>query len=296
MDDSSDEEDIPLSDLEADLEDYENEDDLTSDEDDEDNEDITEQEDGTSKLEDDGDLFEVEPTKKTKTKTTTTSSNLQEAQVLFSQYLEVLRAPSHTNLNLKERMTLSGTLRVESQKKCVMKTLGELIQIRGFKVNTSIVLQTFKTVDSIISTNSKGYILLILYINSKLSIQLSREIDQCIEKEKKIRQIVIVTSEGITPVAKKLLMVNKCNIQFFNHLELVVNYTQHKLVPVQNKLSDKETTEKLKKYNLTTQQLATMNRVDPIVKFYGWKVGSVIQCIKKLGLSMESYETLRIIK
>jgi DNA-directed RNA polymerase subunit H (RpoH/RPB5) len=291
MDNSSEDEpdllDIDLS------EDYDDVDDITPEEEEEEEEDMvddTKQEEEEEEEEE----YAPPPPKKTKQKASAPSTH-NNTQDLFSQYLEVLRAPPFTSLQLKDRMKLCNS-QTDSQKTCVMKTIGELIQTRGFKIDTSLKLQNFKTVDSIISTNPKGHILLILYANSKVSIQLSREIDQCITNDKKIRQIVIVTSEGITPIAKKLLMINKCNVQFFHHLELIVNYTKHKLVPFQKKLEDHEIQEKLKKYNLTKQQLATMDRTDPIVKFYGWKTGSIIQCIKNLGLSMESYETLRLVK
>ena len=292
MDNSSEDEsdllDVDLSDAEN----YDDEDDITPEEEDE--EDTVEDTKLEEEEEEEEEEYAPPPAKKTKQKISTPFTHNSSTHDLFSQYLEVLRAPPFTSLQLKDRMKLCNS-QTDSQKTCVMKTIGELIQARGFKIDTSHKLHHFKTVDSIISTNTKGHILLILYANSKVSIQLGREIDQYITNDK-IQQIVIVTSEGITPIAKKLLMINKCNVQFFHRLELTVNYTKHKLVPFQKKLEDHEIQVKLKKYNLTKQQLATMNRTDPIVKFYGWKAGSVIQCIKNLGLSMESYETLRLVK
>jgi DNA-directed RNA polymerase subunit H (RpoH/RPB5) len=290
MDDSSEDEPDLLDDLDvSDAEDYDDEEDVSPDEEDVEEEDMV-----------DDTILEEEyasppPPKLNKPKTTTLLSH-NSTQDLFSQYLEVLRAPPFTSLQLKDRMKLC-TSQTDSQKTCVMKTIGELMQTRGFKIDTSMLLPKFKTADCIFATNTKEHILMILYANVKVSIQLSREIDQCITNNTKIRQLVIVTSEGITPIAKKLLMITKsCNVQFFHFMELIVNYTKHKLVPFHKKLEDKEIQEKFKKYNLTKQQLATMDRTDPIVKFYGWKAGSIIQCIKKLGLSMESYESLRLVK
>ena len=208
---------------------------------------------------------------------------------LFQQYIHVLHKPPTINVSLRSRMT------EDSQKQSIMATIAELILARGFTSHRKPQVPIVKGVNVITAYNKKDKWLVIFYVSSKLSIHIARDIHACLEQyTDHVAQVVVVTAAGVTSVAKHTLSFE--NLQVFEHTELVVNYTKHKLVPDQKALSRTETDKVLHRYHLKKSQLPTMARYDPIAKFYGWTPGTVIRCTKRLGQAMEEYISYRVVR
>ncbi len=102
------------------------------------------------------------------------------------------------------------------------------------------------------------------YINKKLVVSTANE-------------LIIIVKENITPRVTNILQVMESNVQLFCMDELLINITEHQLVPKHELLSDEQKTQLLTFYKCNENDFPAILDTDPIVKYYNWKVGS---CIK----------------
>lgn len=71
-----------------------------------------------------------------------------------------------------------------------------------------------------------------------------------------------------------------CEIELFYQSELLVNITEHELVPKHQVLTDEEKHELLKKYRVKDTQLPKIQVEDPIARYYGVKRGQVMKIVR----------------
>jgi len=94
---------------------------------------------------------------------------------------------------------------------------------------------------------------------------------------------IIVTQAHITPAALKIVpaVASDVRIETFQVVDLLVNITQHELVPTHSLLSRTEKMALLKRYRLKETQLPRIQFADPVAKYYGLKRGQVVKIIRK---------------
>ena len=106
---------------------------------------------------------------------------------------------------------------------------------------------------------------------------------------------IIIISGQLAPQAKqKLQEINtEIQIECFSVSELVVNITEHELVPKHILLTDKEKKQLLDRYKIKEYQLPKILTTDPVARYYGLKRGDVVKIVR-VSETAGRYITYRI--
>ncbi len=132
----------------------------------------------------------------------------------------------------------------------------------------------------------------------KLGTDHVREYKTRMDKESATHGIIIEDG-GLTPHGKATIMAintdgSNVHIQTFKEAELLVNITDHVLVPKHVLLTPPQVEELLKRYNLKRQQLPRIQLNDPISRYYGLVRGDVVKIIR-LSETAGRYVTYRYV-
>ena len=97
-----------------------------------------------------------------------------------------------------------------------------------------------------------------------------------------VSNAIMVLRVDITSFAKQAVqeMSDSFRIEHFKESELLVDITQHQLVPVHQVLTPNEKSELLKRYRLKETQLPRIQPNDPVARYYGMKRGMVVKIIR----------------
>lgn len=101
-------------------------------------------------------------------------------------------------------------------------------------------------------------------------------------QEENITRAIIVVQQGMTPSAKQALtdMAPKYILEQFLESELLINITEHELVPTHIILTSEEKAELLARYKLKESQLMRIQASDPVARYFGLKRGQVVKIIR----------------
>jgi len=101
-------------------------------------------------------------------------------------------------------------------------------------------------------------------------------------QEENIHRAIIIVQNGMTPSAKQSLgdMAPKYLLEQFLEAELLVNITEHELVPEHVVLTADEKTELLARYKLKDVQLPKIQGGDPVARYLGLKRGQVVKIVR----------------
>ncbi|KAJ2486181.1 DNA-directed RNA polymerases II 24 kDa polypeptide (RNA polymerase II subunit 5) [Coemansia sp. RSA 2050] len=93
---------------------------------------------------------------------------------------------------------------------------------------------------------------------------------------------IVVYRNTLTPSAAKVMsqISGKYRMEKFNEADLLVNITEHELVPQHKVLNDEQKKEILKRYRLKETQLPRIQQDDPVARYYGMNRGQVVQIIR----------------
>jgi DNA-directed RNA polymerase I, II, and III subunit RPABC1 len=101
-------------------------------------------------------------------------------------------------------------------------------------------------------------------------------------QDENISRAIIVAQQGMTPSAKQSLtdMAPRYILEQFLEAELLVNITEHKLVPEHVIMTPEEKQELLLRYKLKEAQLPRIQQGDPVARYYGLKRGQVVKIVR----------------
>ncbi|KAJ5066853.1 DNA-directed RNA polymerases i ii and iii subunit rpabc1 [Anaeramoeba ignava] len=126
-------------------------------------------------------------------------------------------------------------------------------------------------------------------------------IDQIKEFEKKmadgaVHRAILVIQNKVSPFAKKYIvsLAPEKIMEIFHENELLVNITEHKLVPKHEPLTDEEKKALLERYKLKETQLPRISVDDPVARYLGLSKGQVVK-IKRPSETAGRYVTYRFV-
>merc|ERR1712002_238014 len=101
-------------------------------------------------------------------------------------------------------------------------------------------------------------------------------------QEENIQRAIIVVQAGMSPPAKQALvdMAPKYILEQFLESELLINITEHELVPEHVVMTQEEKQELLVRYKLKDNMLMRIQCGDPVARYFGLKRGQVVKIIR----------------
>ena len=181
----------------------------------------------------------------------------------------------------------------------VHKTIHQLVHDRGFVVSQADLdltlqnfLSTFAPSGTILDRSILNFLVqhkdspqdkLYVFFPEDMSVGV-KPIRIFLEKmnENSVFKCIVVYRSGLTPSATKVMasLAPKYIMEQFSESELVVNITEHKLVPQHIVLSDEEKKALLVKYRLKDTQLPRILISDPVARYYGLRRGQVVKILR----------------
>jgi len=118
--------------------------------------------------------------------------------------------------------------------------------------------------------------------DAKIGIKTIKTYCQRMQQEN-ISRAIIVVQAGMTPSAKQSLvdMAPKYILEQFMEAELLINLTEHELVPEHVVLTNEEKLELLSRYRLKENQLPRIQSGDPVARYFGLRRGQVTKIIRR---------------
>ena len=102
-------------------------------------------------------------------------------------------------------------------------------------------------------------------------------------KEVNVLRAIIVVKINLTPFARsavKEMAMHGYKVEYFKDSELLVDITEHKLVPEHVVLTNNQKQELLSRYKLKPSQLPRIQLYDPIARYFGLKHHQVVKIIR----------------
>jgi len=131
---------------------------------------------------------------------------------------------------------------------------------------------------------------------NKVGVEPIRSISKFMQDEGFQRSILVVQAGGLTPFARSALQMveEQFKIEHFKESELLVDITEHELVPKHVVLQNAEKLELLARYKLKESQLPRLQVNDPVARYFGLVRGQVVKIIRP-SETAGRYVTYRIV-
>ncbi|CCA68877.1 probable 25 kD subunit of DNA-directed RNA polymerases I, II and III [Serendipita indica DSM 11827] len=177
----------------------------------------------------------------------------------------------------------------------VNRTIHELVRDRGYAVadeEINMTLDEFKQqfarAGSVVDRASLGFwahlrndpatsIYVYFCDERSVGVQHMKKLLGILDEKNIVRGIIIYPNV-LTPAARKVLTgMPQYQLEEFAETELLVNITQHTLVPQHEILSPEQKRLLLERYRLKETQLPRIQLGDPVARYYGLRRGQVVK-------------------
>ena len=113
--------------------------------------------------------------------------------------------------------------------------------------------------------------------------------------EKNIRKVIYIGRSPLNSICEKAISVllGSIQVEYFEEKDLIVNITEHELVPQHVVLAEAEKKELLKRYRVKESQLPKISISDPVAKYFGLRRGQIVKIIRP-SETAGKYVTYRI--
>lgn len=117
--------------------------------------------------------------------------------------------------------------------------------------------------------------------DNRIAVPIIAAVAQRMHKEG-IQRAIIIGKGIITPSAKTAIveLQNHFVIEYFEEKELLVNITEHELVPKHIVMNPDEKQGLLKRYRVKESQLPKIQTTDPVARYLGLQRGQVVKIIR----------------
>ena len=148
--------------------------------------------------------------------------------------------------------------------------------------------------------NSADQIFVFFPEDPKVGVSPIRRYVERMEQNEATRGIIVV-KDNVTPFAKAAIDEMRGSnakqplfIEVFRRIELLVDITEHELVPEHQVLTDAAKAQLLARYKLTEAQLPRLQKDDPVARYFGLTRGQVVKIIRP-SETAGRYVTYRIV-
>ena len=110
------------------------------------------------------------------------------------------------------------------------------------------------------------------------------------------RMILILRLDNMTTIVRQNLerLRKSVIIECFDLKEVLINITEHELVPKHEPLTEEQKQDFLARYHLQPCQLPRIQRTDPVVRYYGVEPGTVLKITRRSEVAGR-YVTYRLV-
>ena len=189
----------------------------------------------------------------------------------------------------------------------VWKTLNKMMEDRGYEKDTIIYddwvkkIKEKKTMDGLFrkidkNDDNKKIILYYQYFpDQKINSDSIKNYLEIMKSTKVNSGIIIISGKLSQQAKQKVLDINKeLQVEVFTVNELVVNITEHELVPKHILLSKEDKDLLLKRYKIKESQLPKILVTDPVARYLGLKRGDVVKIIRESETAGRYYKPKRL--
>jgi DNA-directed RNA polymerase subunit H (RpoH/RPB5) len=177
----------------------------------------------------------------------------------------------------------------------VCTTLCEMMEDRGFQL---VVDDSHLTADEqnnlrdmpIVGINDDGDLMAIDYcLEAKMSVKALRKLIDTTNSCTRLACVISIVHESVTHFAVKEQLQEE-RLQIFRYAELMHNVTRHVLVPWHSRVDNVDAV--LKKTGARLDQIPAIFRDDPVVRYFGWPVGTMIMSMRNMLGTRQRYYRL----